>query len=73
MRIVCAYALPRQANDVITLLMCLNFVISDVTAQGMTDGLVASTETDCYSVDASGNVTLVSIALAVDGVTLNFK
>jgi len=62
-----------RAHDPVFLLMCLNFVISDVTAQGTTDGLAASTETDCYIVDASGNTSLLSIALTVDGETLNFK
>jgi len=62
-----------KANDPSTLLMCLNFMISDVTAQSTTDGLTANTETDCYGVDASGNTALVSIAITVNGVTLNFK
>lgn len=62
-----------RADDPVFLLMCLNFVISDVTAQGTTDSLAASTETDCYIVDASGNTSLLSIALTVDGETLNFK
>jgi hypothetical protein len=62
-----------QANNSTTLLMCLNFTVSDVTAQGAADGLAADTESDCYTVDASGNVALVSIALTVNGETLNFK
>jgi hypothetical protein len=62
-----------RGDDPVFLKMCLNFVISDVTAQGTTDGLAAGTETDCYIVDASGDTTLSSIALTVDGVTLNFE
>ncbi len=62
-----------RANDYVTLLMCLNFVIADVTTQGTADGLAGGTETDCYGVQASGYATLVSIALMVNGVTLNFK
>jgi hypothetical protein len=61
-----------KPNNSTTLLFCLNFVVSNVTAQGTTDGLADATETDCYSVDASGNTALVSIAIAVNGVTLNF-
>jgi hypothetical protein len=38
----------------------------------MADGLADNTETDCYSVDASGNTALVSIALTVNGETLKF-
>lgn len=62
-----------EPNNSTTLLLCLNFVISNVTAQGTTDGLAASTETDCYSVDASGKVVLISSAITVSGVTLNFR
>ncbi len=60
------------ANNSTTLLMCLNFVVSDVTLSGMGDGLADSTESDCYSVDASGNAALVSITLMVNGGTLKF-
>jgi hypothetical protein len=62
-----------KASNPVNLLMCLSFAVSSVTAQGTVDGLVAGTETDCYSVEAAGNAGLVSIALTVDGVTLNFK
>lgn len=61
-----------EANNTATLLMCLNSVISNVTAQGGQDGLADSSESDCYSVDAAGNAVLVSIAVTVNGVTLNF-
>jgi hypothetical protein len=61
-----------EANNSTTLLMCLNFVVSNVTAQDMADGLADNTETDCYGVDASGNTALVSIALTVNGETLKF-
>jgi hypothetical protein len=62
-----------EPNNSTTLLMCLNFVISNVTAQGTADGLADTTETDCYSVDASGKGALFSIAISVNGVTLNFN
>jgi len=61
-----------QANNSTTLLMCLSFVVSGVTAQGTADGLANGTETDCYNVDAAGTAALVSIALTVNGETLNF-
>jgi len=60
------------ANNSTTLLMCLNFALTGVTAQGTADGLADSTETDCYSVDTAGNAALVSIALLVNGATLTF-
>lgn len=60
------------ANNSATLLMCLNSVISNVTSQGALDGLADSSEADCYTVDASGNADLVSIAVTVNGATLNF-
>jgi hypothetical protein len=53
--------------------MCLDFALSNLTAQGQADGLAAATETDCYRVDAAGSATLASIALTVNGVALNFK
>lgn len=60
-----------------TLLMCLNFVVSDVTVVGTADdfdGLAPDlAETDCYSVDATGTAALVSIALTVGDKKLNFK
>jgi len=63
-----------DANNSATLLMCLSFVLSDVTVVGTGDGLAPNTETDCYTVDASGTANLVSIALApVNGETLDFK
>ncbi len=64
-----------DANNATTLLMCLNFVLSDVTLVGGADGLVpGAEETDCYSVDASGSATLVSIAITVStGEMLTFK
>ena len=60
-------------HDSTTLLLCLNSTISGVTAVGLADGMTSATESDCYTVDASGSAALVSVALTVDGVTLNFK
>jgi hypothetical protein len=62
-----------KANNSKTLIVCLNFVISNVTAQGSADGLVNSTESDCYTIDAAGNVNLATIAITVNGTTLNFR
>lgn len=52
---------------------CSNIVISGVTAQGTTDGLINSTETDCYSVTSSGTANLISITLNIGGSVLTFK
>jgi hypothetical protein len=47
--------------------------MTNVTAQGTTDDLVDDAESDCYTVDAAGNAALVSVTLAVNGVTLTFE
>jgi hypothetical protein len=47
--------------------------ITGVTAQGSDDGVANGTESDCYTVNASGTADLASIALTVNGVALNFK
>jgi hypothetical protein len=60
-------------NNSTTLLVCFDATISGVTTTGMADGLAAGTETDCYTVDASGNTALVSITVTVNGVTLKFQ
>ncbi|HBZ71152.1 MAG TPA: hypothetical protein DEP35_16035 [Deltaproteobacteria bacterium] len=60
------------ANDSSTLLLCLNATTSAVTAQGTTDGLANGSESNCYTVDAAGNVTLESISLTVSGTPLKF-
>jgi len=62
----------RFSQPVSLPVLSINFVVSDVTAQGTADGLTDNTETDCYSVDASGNTALVSIAITVNGATLKF-
>jgi hypothetical protein len=62
-----------QANNPTTLLFCINSVTSNVTAQGTADGLADDTEIDCYTVDAAGTATLVSITLNVEGTTLDFQ
>ena len=61
------------ANNPTTLLFCVNTVTSNVTAQGNLDGFSASTESDCYAVDASGNANLVKVVLTINGVTLTFQ
>jgi len=62
-----------MANNSTTLIFCANTVVSNVTAQGTADGMANSTESDCYTGDASGNATLSYITLSVSGVTLTFK
>ena len=54
------------AVDATTLKVCLSFVLSDVSLAGGSDGLVPGPEeTDCYSEDALGDMTLISIAIMV--------
>jgi hypothetical protein len=62
-----------SVNNSTTLLVCFDATISGVTMTGTADGLAAGTETDCYTVDASGNTALVSITVTVNGVTLKFQ
>jgi hypothetical protein len=61
-----------MANNSTTLIVCLNSTISGVTTQGMADGLANDSESDCYTVDAAGNVALTSITVMVNGTTLTF-
>jgi len=60
------------ANDSTTLLFCLNTTISGVTAQGAMDGLADGTESDCFTVDASGSASLDSITLTINGMAIKF-
>jgi hypothetical protein len=62
-----------EARNSTTLLVCLNSVLSNVTAQGTADGQADGTGSACYSVDASGNMALVSITVMVKGVSLKFQ
>ena len=61
------------ASSPSALLVCVSSVISGVTTQGTIDGLVNSAEKDCYGVDASGNASLNSVTLNVNGITIVFK
>ena len=61
------------ANNSTTLLVCLNAVLSNVTPQGTMDGLADGTETDCYTVNAAGSATLVSVTVTVSNATLKFQ
>jgi hypothetical protein len=61
-----------KPNNASTILFCLDTVVSGVTPQGTSDGLVDGTETDCYSVSLTGDVNLVSVTMTVNGVTLHF-
>jgi hypothetical protein len=62
-----------MANNSTTLLFCLNSTFSNVTAQGMTDGLANGTENDCYTVDATGTANVSSITVTVAGTMLTFQ
>jgi hypothetical protein len=63
-----------ETDNSTDLRMCLSFAVSDVTLVGTADDLAPDTEIDCYTVDASGTATLVSIALTVTtGETLTFQ
>jgi len=61
-----------MANDSTTVLLCLNSTISDVTAQGTTDGMVNGTTSDCYTVDSAANATLASHTMMLDGMMITF-
>ena len=61
------------ANNASTVLVCFSVVLSNVTAQGTADGLANGTETDCYTVNAAGSATLVSVTVTVSNVTLKFQ
>ena len=62
-----------KTHDSTSLLLCLDSTMTNVTAQGTADDLVDDAESDCYTVDAAGNAALVSVTLAVNGVTLTFE
>lgn len=61
-----------MANNSATLLLCLNSTISDVTAQGTTDGMANGSTSDCYTVDAAGNATLASHTMMLNGMMITF-
>ncbi len=61
------------ANDVSTIMVCIDTEVSGVTAQGSSDGLANGTESDCYTDDAAGNLALSSITLSVNGTSIEFK
>jgi hypothetical protein len=52
--------------------LCLNSTISDVSAQGTTDGMVNGAASDCYTVDPTGNATLVSHTMMLNGMMITF-
>jgi hypothetical protein len=59
-------------NDATTIRLCFDSTISGVTTQGTADGLADGTESDCYSVDSSGNMQLIGVAITAGAVTLDF-
>jgi hypothetical protein len=62
-----------ESDNSTTLLLCEDSSVTNVTVQGTADDLVDDSESDCYTVDASGNAELVSVTLTVNGVTLTFE
>jgi hypothetical protein len=62
-----------NSGDSMSLLYCLQTVISGTTVQGSADGMADGTETDCYAVTAAGIATAVSVSVTAGGVTLMFK
>lgn len=62
-----------KANNTTTVLVCLESTITNVTPQGTADDLVDDGENDCYRVDDTGNATLLSVTLTVNGTTLTFQ
>jgi len=62
-----------SAHDATTVLLCIKTDTTDVTATGTADGLSLGTESDCYTVDAAGNAALNSVAMSVNGESLDFK
>ncbi len=62
-----------SSRDTMSLLDCVQAVISGTTAQGTTDGMADGSETDCYAVTAAGMATLVSVSITAGGVTLMFQ
>jgi len=59
--------------DSMSLLYCVQAVISGTTVQGIADGMADGTETDCYAVTSAGMATVVSVSVSAGGVTLMFK
>jgi len=59
-----------NADTPTTIQYCGTDVVS--ASSGNPDNIVSSTEVDCYRIDASGNATLYSVALTVNGTTLTF-
>lgn len=60
-------------NDATTIRLCFDSTISGVTTQGTADGLADGTESDCYSVDSSGNMQLIEVTITAGAVTLDFQ
>jgi hypothetical protein len=61
------------SRDSMSLLYCIQAVISGTTVQGSADGMADGTETDCYAVTSAGMATAVSVSVSAGGVTLMFK
>jgi hypothetical protein len=59
--------------DSMSLLYCIQAVISGTTIQGGADGMADGSETDCYAVTSGGMATAVSVSISAGAVTLMFK
>lgn len=60
-----------NADTPSTLQYCATIVLT--ANSGNPDGLVSGTEVDCYRVDASGNATLYSVTISVNGANVTFR
>lgn len=62
-----------SANDATTLLLCIDSAISGITSEGAADGLESASGSVCYTIDASGNATLVSATVTASGQSIAFQ
>ena len=51
-----------EARGAASLRVCLRSTVSEVTPQGLSDGLAPGTESECYAVNASGAAALESVS-----------
>ena len=61
------------SRDSMSLLYCVQSVISGTTPTGTADGMADGTETDCYAITSAGMATAVSVSITAGGVTLMFN
>jgi hypothetical protein len=51
-----------EARDAVSLRLCLRSSVSEVTAQGARDGLVAGAESECFAITRAGAAALESVS-----------